>query len=354
MRVAGTVRPSTHVRPTSLKARGADRHGLGMGWCCGRADNRCMHLVLPFASGASRLGAQALHSLQLPRLESLLAQLQPGSAIGTDACTLNLPHEQVLARCRGWPCDDGRLPFAAALARADGIPVDAGDDGWGLLTPTHWQVGREQVVLRDPDELALDEAQSRALLQAVLPLFHSEGWALHWGAPLRWYACHASLRGLRTASLDRVIGRAIDPWLPQRQAARQVRRLQSEVQMLLHTHALNDAREARGALPVNSFWLSGTGVAPGAADAAAEPDVDLRLRTPLLAEDWAGWAEAWHGLDAQRLAELQARLQRGEAVSLTLCGERRAQRFDGAPRNGWARLSARWRRVAALPVLQAL
>ena len=33
--------------------------------------------------------------------------------------------------------------------------------------------------------------------------------------------------------------------------------------MLLYTHPVNDAREARGALPVNSFWLSGCGVRAG-------------------------------------------------------------------------------------------
>ncbi len=313
-----------------------------------------MHLVLPYAAGASEAGAQALHSLHLPRLESLLARLDATTTAGGDEFSLNLPHEQVLATARGWTADDGRLPFAAVLARADGLTVAEGDDAWGLLTPSHWQVGREQIVLRDPEELALDEAESRTFLQAVQPLFESEGWALHWGAPLRWYAQHASLRGLATASLDRVIGRAIDPWLPGRQAARQVRRLQSEVQMLLHTHALNDAREARGALPVNSVWLSGTGATPLPDAAQDEPVVDLRLRAPLLAEDWSTWADAWHAFDAQVLAELESRAQQGEAVSLTLCGERRAQRFDALPQGAWARLTRRWRRIAALSVLESL
>ena len=36
--------------------------------------------------------------------------------------------------------------------------------------------------------------------------------------------------------------------------------LAGEVQMLLYSHPLNDAREAQGALPVNSFWLSGCGM----------------------------------------------------------------------------------------------
>jgi len=316
-----------------------------------------MHLVLPFAAGASDAGAQALHGLRLPQLERLLAGLQSSAAADGDAHSLSLPHERLLAALHGWTGGDGRWPFAAAQARGDGLPVDEredGEQGWGLLTPTNWQVGREQIVLRDPDELGLDEAESRALLQAVRPLFDSEGWSLQWGAPLRWYARHASLRGLATASLERVIGRAIDPWLPDRQAARHVRRLQSEVQMLLHTHPLNDARETRGALPVNSFWLSGTGVTQPLSDAPSLPAIDMRLRAPLLAEDWTAWVEAWQALDAGPIAELAARAQRGGPVSLSLCGERRARRFETVQRSAWARLTQRWRRVAAESVLGSL
>jgi len=313
-----------------------------------------MHMLLPFAAGASEAGVQALHVLRLPQLEQLLSGLQPAAVTDGDEHTLNLPHEQLLAAAHGWAGGDGRWPFAAAGALADGVPVGEGEDGWGLLTPTHWQVGREQIVLRDPDELALDDAESRALLQAVRPLFESEGWSLHWGAALRWYACHASLRTLATASLDRVIGRAIDAWLPDRLAAQQLRRLQSEVQMLLHTHPLNDAREARGALPVNSFWLSGTGITQPLVDAASLPTIDGRLRAPLLAEDWASWAEAWHALDAGPIAELAARARRGEPVSLSLCGERRARRFDAVARPVWSRLTQRWRRVSAQAVLEPL
>ena len=136
--------------------------------------------------------------------------------------------------------------------------------------------------LVDPAELELDDAQSRALFDAVRPLFDGLGWLSHWGAPLRWYAAHASLAELPSASLDRVIGRAIDPWLPARAAGAAVRRLQAEAQMLLYTHPINDEREARGALPVNSFWLSGTGrTQPSGARETLL--VDERLRAPCLA-----------------------------------------------------------------------
>jgi len=313
-----------------------------------------MHLLLPYAATASEAGVQALHGLQLPRLQRLLTLLVPGARTAADAAQLNLPHEHVLAACRGWAAVDGGLPFAAWAARADDLPLADADHGWGLLTPTHWQVGAEQILLLDPAQLHLDEDESRALWQALRPLFESEGWALHWGAPLRWYATHASLNGLRSASIERVIGQAIDPWMPDRTGGRVLRRLQSEAQMLLHTHPVNAAREARGELPVNSFWLSGTGRTQSLAPGADEPLLDERLRAPWLAGDWAAWCAAWRALDAERLQELLQRAERGEAVGLTLCGERSAQRYDGVPLGSWQRWLRRWRSVDPLPLLETL
>jgi hypothetical protein len=158
----------------------------------------------------------------------------------------------------------------------------------------HWHLGTDQVSLTDPAQLLLDEAASRTLFDAVSGLFTSEGFLMHWGAPLRWYIAHESLAGLATASIDRVIGRNVDRWLPAGPPSRLLRRLQNEVQMLLYTHPLNAEREARGQPPVNSFWLSGCGVAQAA---AGEVCVDERLRRCALAEDWPGWATAWAQVD---------------------------------------------------------
>ena len=58
--------------------------------------------------------------------------------------------------------------------------------------------------------------------------------------------------------------------------------------------------------------------------------VDARLRAPLLAEDWAAWAEAWRALDAGPLGAAGRRARARRAVTLTLCGERFAQRFEPA------------------------
>lgn len=301
-----------------------------------------MHLLLPFsaAPAAAPAEAAARRALRLPNLQRGLSLLQPTVRHEGETSSLNLPHEHALAVLNGWPDVDGLLPFAAAQAAQAGLAAGGDAAAWGLLTPTHWQLGREQINLLDPAQLHLDESESRGLLQAVRELFESLGWALHWVEPLRWYASHEALAELPTASLDRVIGQPIDGWLPARKAGAAVRRLQSEVQMLLHEHPINEAREARGDLPVNAFWLSGTG---RARPITADVTVDMRLREPWLARDWAAWAEAWRLLDAQALADLAQRAERGEAVALTLCGESAAQRFEAAPRSGWHKLTRLWR-----------
>jgi hypothetical protein len=310
-----------------------------------------MHLLIPFAAPLSEAGRQALATLSLPQLQAVLAQLAEVERDEGDEWCLSPPHERALARALGLQGGAGLLPWAARQAAADG--VDVGELAWGLLTPAHWHLGTDQVSLLDPARLMLDEATSRALVEAVQPLFIGDGFLLRWGAPQRWYAAHESLGALPTASLDRVIGRNVDAWLGSDPAARRIRRLQSEVQMLLHTHPLNAEREARGLLPVNSFWLSGCGVHQPA-PTGVEVVVDDRLRQPALAEDWAAWAKAWQALDEGPLAELLKRAQQGRPARLTLCGERSGAAFETVPR-GWAqRLRARWSASRLQDILEPL
>ena len=294
-----------------------------------------MHLIVAFAAPLAEDSRAALSALVTPALDRLLAGwLETRRDMG-DEDTLSLPHERALAAALGLSAPDGCLPWAAREAAAQGIAV--GDQAWGALTPVHWRVGSDGVHLADPDELALSAADSQALFEAVQPLFTSEGFTLVWGAPLRWYAAHPSLQGLACASIERAIGRNIERWLPRQPEAKHLRRLQNEVQMVLHGQPLNEAREAAGALPVNSFWLSGCGVLQ--AEQAHDARLDARLRVPALHADWGAWRDAWQALDEQALRPLLDAAARGEPVRLTLCGERSALELAPRPRAWWQRLA---------------
>jgi hypothetical protein len=314
-----------------------------------------VHLLIPFAVSSAPQCAAALRSLALPQLEQLLARLAPGDPQSGDEHTLSMPHERVLAREFGLAAADGCIPWAAwQLAQTGRDPHAA---AWGWITPCHWRVGTDHVAMGHPQELQLDAADSRALLEAMRPFFEQDGIGLEYDAPTRWLARGDVFRDLATASLDRVVGRTIDDWMPRAPQAKTLRRLQQEMQMLLYTHEVNDARIRGGLPPVNSFWVSGSGGLP-AAHAAAPPSglqVADDLRDAALLEDWPAWARAWQQLDAQECARLNRAVQSGGAVKLTLCGERGAQSWiSGAPGAWSRRVGALFRRQRAATLLGAL
>ncbi|GAB3491108.1 hypothetical protein GCM10027399_08860 [Curvibacter fontanus] len=305
-----------------------------------------MHLLIPHALSDDEAARAPLRALQLPQLQGLLQRLAPQTLLQLPEDSPLGAHEQLLAAARGL---DPQAPAWAALRAHELQLPGAGSGAWGFVTPVHWEVGQARVSLRDPQELDLREDEARALLAAMSPFFAEDGLTLHYDQPLRWLVRGEPLQGLTGAAPERVIGRNVAAWLP---ASPLLRRLQNEMQMLLYTHAVTDARSERRALAVNSFWLSGC----GALAAAPTPTQDLTvldaLVRPAQRGDWRAWAQAWQTLDAQ-LAPLQAALGAGQDVTLTLCGELQARRYTPAPRSAWTRLLQRFRPQQASDLLVA-
>ena len=305
---------------------------VSIGRHCGIPDNMAVsdgvHLLVPFAACPGQACAQALQGLALPNLQRLARRLGVEATDAGDPASLSPPHERVLARAhRLDAAPDGLIPLAALQVQQSG----SGDPeaGWAWVQPAHWRVGADHIAMAQPRDLQLGEEDARALLEAMRPWFAEDGITLAYDTPLRWLAQGEIFRSLPTASLDRVAGGAIDRWLPSGGGSgRTVRRLQQEMQMLLYTLPLNDARQRRGLLPVNSFWVSGSGsLAPGP-HAAPGLQVVPALRDAALEGDWAAWAAAWQQLDAQECARLLAELDRGRTVRLTLCGEAGARTWS--------------------------
>lgn len=297
-------------------------------------DNAAMHLLIPFAFASSEGCAQALRQLRLPTLQALLARLTPQPPDGGDEFSLTPPHERALAQALGLSGADGRLPWAALKARST-------EGAWAFVSPCHWQIGALHIAMHHAPLPQFSADESQALLAAMQPYFAEDGITLRYEQPQRWLAQGEIFRDLATASLDRVAGRRVDGWMPDAPAASSLRRLQSEMQMLLYHHPVNEARSQQGLLPVNSFWLHGSGALanlPAEAAGSATPQVDNSLRAPALAEDWAGWAQAWQALDAGALTALHAELWAGRPARLTLCGERQAQSWVDQPQAIWQKL----------------
>ena len=282
------------------------------------------HLIIPFArcNGDDWLGATS--SIELKNLGYLLRSMQLTEKDAGEANSLSTPHERVVAKAWGLPTSaDGLIPWAAVEANANA------NEGWAYITPCHWAMGREHATLTDPATLELPEADSRTLLAAMQPYFATEGITLLYAAPTRWLARGDVFASLPTASIDRVLGRNVDQWLP---ASKAMKLLQNEMQMLLYTHPVNDVRAAGGKRSVNSFWVSGSGAVGGPATTRPHVNVATALIQPAVANDWAAYTAAWALLDANEIAQLLAQQSSKKAVSLSLslCGESNALTFKTA------------------------
>ena len=294
------------------------------------------HLIVPYAALHSPAGQQALAGLALPHLDRLLARLTPLASDLGDEDDRSAPHERALARALGLPAADGLIPWAAWHVRQLGAaaPHAAPGTGWAFVSPCQWQVRTDHVTLEDPQTLHLDEAASRALLDILAPWFAQDGVTLHYDQPIRWLAQGTVFTDLATASLERVLHRDVRAWLPNAQQAAGLRRLHSEMQMLLYTHAFNDAREAQRQPAVNAFWVYGAGALPHTpTPPGPAPEVDSTLQEAALRQDWSAWQSAWQALDAGAIAQLERHVANGGAAQLTLCGERSALSWHTAPRS---------------------
>lgn len=320
------------------------------------------HVLIPFAACSAAAWLPTLEALPPNTFKRLGPLLQGMQLLETDRQnpeSLSPPHERALARALGLATlqtPDGLMPWAAQDA-ATHLQA-GGDKAWAWITPCHWAVRHLHATLTDPAVLELREDESRALLALMQPYFETDGITLHYLTPERWLAEGALFRGLPTASLDRVLARNVDAWLPDAQGAAPLRRLQNEMQMLLYTHPFNDVRDSQRKLPVNSFWISGTGDLPLRNAQAVTPKEPVSaprtLAEAVFREDWAAYAQAWATLDAGEIAGLLARQSAGDTVRLTLCGEDSAQTFETHRASPWRRISSLFSPLRTLDVLKQL
>ena len=312
-----------------------------------------MHLVISHAAPHGPRCRAASAKLQLPHLQALLRHagaqtLHRGSA---DSLT---PLAEHLAS--GQAYGDGLVPWAAWLAQASGLYAEG--QHWALISPCHLQIHSDHVAMQDPAQWDLSEDDARALLAAMQPYFEEDGIAMHWHSARTWLAQGPVFQDLPSASLARVRGQAIDLWIPRQSAAQNLRRLQNEMQMLLYTHAINDARSARGKAPVNGFWISGTGSPlPAGADptmtatsplqallaptsAGLGPDCPHAmyintLEASALCDDPEAWVQIWRNLDARVFAPLATQQASGPDIRISLCGAQRARTWVSGRASLW-------------------
>ena len=146
---------------------------------------------------------------------------------------------------------EGVYPAGALTLAAQG--ANPGEVSWARADPVHLRVMDDRLIVVPAETFALRAEESRALCEALNA--HFAGMEFGVAQPRRWYVKLGQIDESRPA-LD-AAGTALE--LPKQTAP-----LLTEIQMVLHSHPVNEAREARGEPPVNSLWLWGAGRTPQA------------------------------------------------------------------------------------------
>jgi hypothetical protein len=162
------------------------------------------------------------------------------------------------------------------------LVADGGEPGefeWLRADPCSFRVNRSELILLDAAMFEVSRAEAEALAETLNRHFADANLVFYPMQPERWY-----LRGAATPlehafpPLAVARGKAIEVH-PGTGAAR-AHALMNEMQMALHEHPVNEAREARGELPINALWLWGTG---RFAPLAERPFRRVHARDPLAA-----------------------------------------------------------------------
>ncbi len=249
-----------------------------------------------------------------------------------------------------------------------------------LVRPVHLHVGLDHLRLAPPRLLDISEREAQALVERANQMLADSGLVAHAMQADAWALAAlpgategrqllAELAALHARSARMAEGRQIDVYLPSGTAARQWRRLSTEVQMAWFEHPVNQQREASGQAVINSLWLDGSvgraarqpfqrivaddpallGLArragieclpfSGASPALAGVSGDSWLiapdlwHTPGSDGDLPGWQQAWHefaGWFERNAAALPAPLH------LVLTGERSLVELQLSPSDRWA------------------
>ncbi|MDD5296317.1 MAG: hypothetical protein PHU46_05330 [Rhodocyclaceae bacterium] len=319
-----------------------------------------LHLLIP---GLMQLPADGL---RLPALALMLgrARLAWGPGLSLEAWL-----------ARGFGLDADSAPYAALRllgepGLAPGHPQPLSHEGrgersesqrdrnqlgtWLCADPVQLRFTSQGLMLGDASGLDLGEAEAEALIAGLNREFSELG-QFHAGSPTRWYLRPARSSSVSCHRLGEVVGRRVDAFLPEGADGPLWCRHFNDIQVFLHGHPVNQAREVEGHPAVNSVWFWGHGplpvhtdtsfaalaggdalarglaraagipVLPWAGEPPSAPEGNVlvvadALARPALYVDEEAWREALVALESSHLAPALTALKSGRLESLTLTG----------------------------------
>jgi len=270
---------------------------------------KSVRLVIPDLFLPKDISAEVCADLRLPALEKILSR-------GRSEILPQKPLENHLCELFDVPLQLD-VPVAPISAAFDGLPEGC----WLRADPVHLNMQRDQLLL---SRVLPDNTEAVEFCMSLNAHFSDQGMTFFAPHPQRWYVRLATMPNIYTMSLSAVMGANVRDALPTGVDAVRWHQLFNEIQMLLFEHPFNQAREARGELPVNSIWLWGGGYSMSLAcenyDWVSSDEVLPEMLAMAAGVPFAAWSKQWDeaGRDGRQLlvwTGLSSALQDGDLAS---------------------------------------
>lgn len=164
---------------------------------------------------------------------------------------------------------DASDSYPSAAVIRTGASGERASGFWLRAQPIHFAAGLDRlttVVLRGDSRMNESE---RALLEPIFTEhLQSSGLELHHACNDEWLLRSDVSLQLQTVSPEFAAANPRAEILPRGRDAGNLRRLMTEMQMLLHEHPVNARRQARGLPVINAIWIHGEGMLSDTASAS--------------------------------------------------------------------------------------
>ena len=153
----------------------------------------------------------------------------------------------------------GKYPSAAVIRT--GATGERASGFWLRAQPIHFAAGLDRlttVPLRGAARMSV--AERDALSPIFVDHLQSTGFELHSGPNGEWLLRSESPLQVQTVSPEFAAANPMEQILPRGRDAGGLRRLMTEMQMLLHEHPVNTQRQHRGLPALNAIWVHGEGM----------------------------------------------------------------------------------------------
>jgi hypothetical protein len=220
-----------------------------------------LHLLIPALFWQDAAQPEIHHSLSLPTLETLLAKSAQTQQIsqGLEAW---LCHSFGVTKQQNWPT----APILLQAENSD--QVSAGKDYWLRADPVHLRIEQNHILLADSQMFKISVKESNQLADTVNQHFEKDELIFLPISPERWYVRIEKAPNIQLHSINQIAGTNINNLLPSGKDKTIWHNRFNEIQMLLHEHPINQSRQDRGELAINSLWFWGGGNMPQSATSA--------------------------------------------------------------------------------------